>query len=147
MNKQLTLLTALLCVGLFLAASIAKSVSASGTWSATAAMSSIRVYHTATLLPNGTVLVAGGCDSSMSLTSAEFYNPANATWTLTPSMNFDHCGHTATLLANGKVLVAGGSMFPNAERYDPSNNTWSVAGTMNSLRLAHTAVRLNDGRV
>ena len=66
-------------------------------------------YHTATLLPNGKVLVAGGYDSSgVYLSSAELYDPASGTWTATGSLNTARCCHTATLLPNGKVLVAGG---------------------------------------
>ena len=64
--------------------------------------------HTATLLPNGQVLVAGGYGNSGYLTSAELYNPATGTWTVTGSLNIARTWHTATLLPNGQVLVAGG---------------------------------------
>ena len=65
--------------------------------------------HTATLLPNGKVLVAGGCGiGSHSLSSAELYDPATGSWSGTGSLGTARSEHTATLLPNGKVLVAGG---------------------------------------
>ena len=65
-------------------------------------------YHTATLLPNGKVLVAGGLNAAAFLASAELYDPASGTWTATGSLTTARDVHTATLLPNGKVLVAGG---------------------------------------
>ena len=67
-----------------------------------------RVHHTATLLPNGKVLVAGGYTTTAPLASAELYDPASGTWTATGSLVTARDDHTATLLPNGKVLVAGG---------------------------------------
>ncbi len=81
---------------------------ASGSWTATGSLNTARDDHTATLLPNGKVLVAGGCNGSGSLTSAELYDPASGSWTVTGSLNTARDFHTATLLPNGKVLVAGG---------------------------------------
>ena len=63
--------------------------------------------HTATLLPTGKVLVAGGSMHD-ALSSAELYDPATGTWTATGSLA-PHARHTATLLPSGKVLVAGGN--------------------------------------
>ena len=79
-----------------------------GTWSATGSLNTARDYHTATLLPNGKVLVAGGYGSSFNLASAELYDPASGTWSATGSLSTARFYHTATLLPNGKVLVAGG---------------------------------------
>ena len=82
---------------------------ASGTWTLTGSLNTARYLHTATLLPNGMVLVAGGEDSSFNASaSAELYDPASGTWTLTGSLNTARSLHTATLLSNGMVLVAGG---------------------------------------
>ena len=81
---------------------------ASGTWTATGSLATARDYHTATLLPNGKVLVAGGVDNTDVLASAELYDPASGTWTATGSLATARYYHTATLLPNGKVLVAGG---------------------------------------
>ena len=61
---------------------------ASGTWTATGSLNTARYCHTATLLPNGKVLVAGGYDGNSGyLTSAELYDPATGTWTATGSLN------------------------------------------------------------
>ena len=81
---------------------------ASGTWTATGNLNTARREHTATLLPNGKVLVAGGYNNGSYLASAELYDPASGTWTATGSLNTARFEHTATLLPNGKVLVAGG---------------------------------------
>ena len=74
----------------------------------TGSLHDARYWHTATLLPNGKVLVAGGYDHSGTLASAELYDPASGTWTTTGSLTTARDSHTATLLPNGKVLVAGG---------------------------------------
>ena len=84
---------------------------ASGTWTATGSLNTARDFHTATLLQNGMVLVAGGFDSNGNdSASAELYDPASGTWTATGSLNTARDSHTATLLQNGMVLVAGGSV-------------------------------------
>ena len=81
-----------------------------GTWTITGSLNTARFLHTAILLPNGMVLVAGGLDNNFHATaSAELYDPASGSWTATGSLNTARYEHTATLLANGKVLVAGGS--------------------------------------
>ena len=67
-----------------------------------------RQYHTATLLNNGLVLIAGGYGSTSTLASAELYNPATGTFAPTGSMSTARSQHTATLLPNGMVLIAGG---------------------------------------
>ena len=78
------------------------------TWSVTGDLNTARFQHTATLLPNGKVLVAGGNNGS-ALTSSELYDPAAGTWAPTTGpLNTARSQHTATLLPNGKVLVAGG---------------------------------------
>ena len=80
---------------------------ASGTWTATGSLVTARFRHTATLLPSGQVLVAGGADRD-SLSSAELYDPASGNWTATGSLVTARTQHTATLLSSGQVLVAGG---------------------------------------
>ena len=74
----------------------------------TGSLATARDIHTATLLPNGKVLVAGGTNDFGTLASAELYDPASGTWTATGSLITARASHTATLLPNGKVLVAGG---------------------------------------
>src|SRR5207302_1595113 len=101
------------------------TVDAPFTFGNTANLNTARREHTATLLPNGKVLVAGGYNFSF-LTSAELYDPAsgtNGTWTATGVLNTARTNHTATLLPNGKVLVAGGFnglYLTSAELYDPA---------------------------
>ena len=82
----------------------------SGNWSNTGSMNVARIDHTATLLANGEVLVAGGDNNTDGyLSSTELYNPSTGKWTLTGSMTVPREGHDAVLLQNGQVLVAGGS--------------------------------------
>jgi Kelch motif/Galactose oxidase, central domain len=129
-------------------------VAFAGSFNPTASMTTARRLHTATLLANGTVLVAGGggIDGPF-LASAEIYNPATNSWSSAGSMAVDRGRHTAVLLQNGKVLVAGGTgnpfLDPNAtvELYDPTNNTWSNAASMAGVRQLHTATLLPDGKV
>jgi len=90
---------------------------ASGIWTATGSLSIARRRSTATLLPNGKVLVAGGDDGTTVLSSAELYDPASGIWTSTGSLVTARRHHIAALLPNGKVLIAGG--------YDGSNNILS----------------------
>jgi hypothetical protein len=126
---------------------------ANGTWTATGSLNTPRYLHTATLLPNGMVLVAAGGNYYYGwLTSAELYNPANATWTATGSFNTPRFGHTATLLPNGMVLVAGGlenygNAFFTAELYNSANGTWTATGSLNTARYWHTATLLPNGMV
>ncbi|MEX0709986.1 MAG: kelch repeat-containing protein [Chloroflexota bacterium] len=74
-------------------------------WVRVASMGESRVFATATLLQDGTVLVAGGYGITA---SAEVYDPANGRWAATAPMLQGRAGHTATLLTNGEVLVSGG---------------------------------------
>src|SRR4029077_1213628 len=96
-----------------------------GLWTEIAGMNSQRTKHTATLLPSGKVLVAGGQGYGFdNLSSAELYDPVTRSWSSTGSLGTARYGHTATLLPNGKVLVAGGTAccisFSSAELYDPA---------------------------
>ena len=92
-----------------------------GQWTTTGSLNIARDSHTATLLPNGEVLVAGGGNYNGTLTEAELYNPFTGIWTPTGSMNTARAGHTATLLQNGQVLVVGGNTgtVTTAELYTP----------------------------
>jgi hypothetical protein len=127
----------------------------SGLWSPAATLATGREEHTATLLRNGKVLVAGGTDGrGKVLASAELYDPVRNRWTPAGSMAATRIGHTATLLPSGKVLVAGGLVLPfpapslaSTELYDPATNTWSIAAPMIESRTRHTATMLPDGRV
>src|SRR6202030_328882 len=123
------------------------------TFDNTGSLTTARARHTATLLPNGKVLLAGGFDSSGdALTSAELYDPGSGTWTATGSLSTARYHHTATLLPNGKVLVAGGqgtstNAIASAELYDPASGTWTVTGSLNTARARHSATLLPNGKV
>src|SRR5262249_15861375 len=130
---------------------------ANGTWAASGNLIAKRSHHTATLLPNGTVLVAAGVDYSLpfgnqQLASAELYDPATGIWTNTGALAQSRADHTATLLPNGKVLIAGGDQgvlttIASCELYDPTSGTWTETGSLHNARAIHTATLLPDGNV
>jgi WD40 repeat protein len=123
----------------------------SGTWTITGNLTTARTSQTATLLPNGKVLVAGGAITGGQTNSAELYNPTSGTWTATGSLALARYNHTATLLPNGKVLVTGGydgnNVFANAELYDPAIGVWTATGSLATARYGHTATLLPNGKV
>ena len=88
-----------------------------GTWTPTAALATERDSHTATLLPSGKVMVAGGINNQGEISSGELYDPATEAWTVTGPLTTAREWHTATLLSNGKMLVAGG--FGSADIFPP----------------------------
>jgi hypothetical protein len=120
-------------------------------------MSTARDFASATLLPNGKVLIAGGYIvvgvNTVVLASAELYDPATGTFTLTTgSLATARASHSATLLPNGKVFIAGGGNFigvtySSADVYDPVSNLFSPAGSMAVPRGQFTATLLPSGTV
>jgi len=127
-----------------------------GVFSATGNMTVAREMHTATLLANGKVLVAGGTQVGSSggiLGSAELYDPAAGTFTATGSMATPRDLHSATLLANGEVLMAGGfgsgapPTLETAELYDATAGTFSAAGDLTTPRAFDSATLLKSGEV
>jgi hypothetical protein len=119
-------------------------------------MNAGRWNFTATLLNNGTVLIAGGQDSSFAnLASAELYDPVAGTFSATANMTDTRSYHTATLLNDGTILVAGGSsnvsgLLSSAEVYNPTGLTtgsFTSTGRMTNPHYFHTATLLNNGIV
>jgi N-acetylneuraminic acid mutarotase len=148
-------LASTLAIGL-LAAPFPAFAASSGTWAITGSLNTPRAGHSATLLPNGQVLVAGGESSSGVLASAELYNPVTGKWTFTGSMATGRYAHTAVLLPNGEVLVAGGIVgagtqgvlgTATAELYNPSTGRWTSTGSMGTTRFSQGATLLSNGQV
>jgi hypothetical protein len=114
-------------------------------------MAAKRAAHTATLLNNGKVLIAGGfVAGGDSLASAELFDSASNTFTSIGDMSEARSSHSATLLPDGRVLIAGGfnGLYLNtSEIFDPATKRFTPARQMISPRSGHVAVTLNDGRI
>jgi hypothetical protein len=118
---------------------------ATGSFSATGSMTTVRDTFDAVLLKDGTVLVLGGSEEPQ---SAELYDPVDGTFTSLGNMQYAHpIAFTATLLGNGSVLIAGGDIIASAEIYDPATSSFSPTSSMTAPRYFHTATLLNDGQV
>jgi Kelch motif. len=109
-----------------------------------------RVAHTASLLPDGKVLVTGGNGFGP---PSELFDPATGSWTSTGTPIVSRRGHTATVLPGGQVLVTGGlddshnEIVCDSELYDPATGVWSRTGALNCGRQVHTATLLANGDV
>jgi hypothetical protein len=131
----------------------------SGTFTATGSMSTPRTFHSATLLPDGRVLITGGYDANNNeQSSAELFDPASNTFAPTANMMNSRAGHSAVLLPSGKVLVVGGFATSSAtslpaELFDPASNMFTATGFYMAAGeivcdvLSPPAVSLADGRV
>ena len=134
-------------------AGLAIAQAAGPSWTVTGSLGTARYGHTATLLPNGKVLVVGGWGFGYLdfKGSAELYDPTTGIWSHTGSLNTPRYAHTATLLPNRNVLVAGGwggtSSLKSAELYDPATGQWTMTGSLIAARNSHTATLLTNGKV
>jgi hypothetical protein len=129
-----------------------------GAFSPTGSLAEPKWGHTATLLPDGRVLIVGGeitgSDYQGTFTNtAEVWDPAAGTFSPTGSLSEPRGWHSATLLPDGRVLVVGGANgspdndFASAEIWDPESDTFSPAGSLAEPPGHHTATLLPDGRV
>jgi N-acetylneuraminic acid mutarotase len=134
---------------------------AGGTWSPAGGLPQGRQLHTATVLKDGRILVAGGqggipstTTTNPALTTCYLYDPASQRWTKTGSMATARFNHTATLLADGRVVVIGGSTIGGGitntvEVWDPTTNAWTQQAPMLTPggSISHTATLLPNGLV
>jgi WD40 repeat protein len=121
-------------------------------FTSTGDMNYARIYHTATKLPNGKFLIAGGSDASLNnVTAAELYNPATGFFTLTGSITAKfRINSVSVALPNGKILLAGGDYGMNsAELYNPATGTFASTGSLAETRGRGqaTATLLPNGKV
>ncbi|HTR60926.1 MAG TPA: DUF3443 family protein [Candidatus Binataceae bacterium] len=131
------------------------------TWTLIGQMTTARTLHTATVMNDGRVLIAGGLPSDSvyptvsALASAEIFDPTTNSFTATGSMNTARAWQTATLLQSNSVLVAGGATqnilpqyLASGEVFNPSSGTWTaVSNQMSVKRAGHTATLLDTGEV
>jgi hypothetical protein len=153
-----------------------------GTFTAAGSMASPRKSHSATVLGDGAILLAGGLKPTEIFSesgpfvftlpdlTADIYDPTSGAFSTTGNMQFRRSSHSATLLSDGKVLLAGGTTFflaefpcrplpcsptfrlaifstPTAELFDPTNGSFTQTAGTAAKRTAHTTSLLNNGEV
>lgn len=120
------------------------------TFTRTGALAVPRFSHTATVLPSGKVLIAGGSNGTALSIGEELYDPVTGTFQPTGGLLTPRRDHTATPLPGGKVLLAGGNNagdLTSCELYDPVTGTFAATGSMASARVGHTSTLLLNGKV
>jgi Galactose oxidase, central domain len=117
-------------------------------------MRTARTYHTATLLRDGRVLVAGGYTGPLGtvvLRTTELYDPVSNSWSEAAPMLVPHASQAAATLPDGKVLIVSGRSSSGdtreAEIYNPGTNSWSRAGNLSVARVEATALPLPTGKI
>jgi len=123
------------------------------TWAVAGSGIGGRTNHTATVLPDDSVLIVGGSGFDIGgscSASVVRYHQATDRWTDEEPTGMERCEHTATRLLDGSVLVVGGYLNgANAatELFDPVTGAWTPAASMSVPRSDHTATLLPNGRV
>jgi hypothetical protein len=128
-----------------------------GTLRRVADMSAPRAVHTATRLPDGRILVAGGCTTnscdlgSPAGATAEIFDPATMTFTPTGRLSLSRDDHAAVAMSDGRVLLIGGwslgGILASTDRYDPRSGTFAPGPTMHSPRAGLLPVTLSNGQI
>jgi hypothetical protein len=121
----------------------------------TGSMSHPHKGHTATLLADGRVLIAGGIDHGgwgHASADAELFNPPTGTFSTAPPMSSGRAGNSATLLSSGEVLLVGGycchvlddwSSWPLlADLFELASGTFITTGPMSRPRFNPVAIRV-----
>jgi hypothetical protein len=156
MNRSHLLVVACIIFSFALAATAFRaslpSTNPAGSLASAAAMLEPRSGHTATLLPDGKVLIVGGMRRNQDFyKSAELYDPAKGKFQLTGEMSIGRVGQVAVLLQSGKVLIAGGwighGTTDSAELYDPATSKFTVIANMTTRRAPPSATLLTDGTI
>ena len=123
-------------------------------WTTTVSMAVARAWHTAVVMADGRVLVAGGREPVTA--TAEVYDPATSTWATVGEMKTPRADHTATRLPDGRVIVVGGATAgppwhptrtASTEIYDPQTGTFSSGPTMTTPRSRHAMAVTSTGRL
>jgi len=130
------------------------ALAASGTWTGTASVHTPRDGHTATLLPSGNVVIAGGENNNQAVSSSEVYSPTFDSWTVSGNLNVARSNASAVLLSNGEILIAGGCVSSclsgttrSAELYNSVGGKWASTGAMITARTYFSMVRLASGQI
>ncbi len=128
------------------------------TFEATGNLNHVHSFHTATLLPDGRVLIAGGQDQQIIQTHSvcEIYDPSTGTFTLTDTLKDHRSSHESILLPNGKILISGGIQttspgfgitLNSCELYNPINGTFSYTQNLLQPREGHEITLLKNEKV
>src|SRR6266404_121211 len=114
-------------------------------------LSVARKGHTATLLTDGRVLIAGGENATGLVIQAAIFDPSAGTFSVTGNLNNSRADHSATRLADGRVLIAGGrsdlGALNTTEIFDPTSGTFTGGPNLNDARSGQSATVLGDGRI
>jgi hypothetical protein len=154
MTRYSILPIAVLTIASFGVSALAQAPTSPPGFTLSGSLHDTRVVHTATLLNDGRVLVAGGgqgpdwLDGYWNVPGAELFDPVSGSFT--PAGTFARQSHTGTLLPSGKVLLAGGedsTTTVESELYDPVTGQFQATGSLVVAREDHTASLLQDGRV